>query len=117
MPESLSQWIDVQELTSRLLGFVPDLLVALFLVFGAWLLVKLTCKPIRAALRRADFAPALISLLVDNLYRYLILAMGVIMAAGQLGINLTAAVGTLGIAGVAVGFAAQDSLANTIAGF
>jgi small conductance mechanosensitive channel len=39
------------------------------------------------------------------------------MAADQLGINVGAALAGIGIAGIALGFAAQDSLANTIAGF
>jgi small conductance mechanosensitive channel len=41
----------------------------------------------------------------------------VITAAGQLGINVTAPLAGLGILGIAVGFAAQDSLSNIIAGF
>ena len=39
------------------------------------------------------------------------------MAADQIGINVGAALAGIGVAGLAIGFAAQDSLANVIAGF
>jgi small conductance mechanosensitive channel len=39
------------------------------------------------------------------------------MAASQLGLNVAAALAGLGVAGLAVGLAAQDSIANMIAGF
>jgi small-conductance mechanosensitive channel len=38
------------------------------------------------------------------------------MAADQLGVNVGAALAGLGVAGIAVGFAAQDSIANVISG-
>jgi small conductance mechanosensitive channel len=41
---------------------------------------------------------------------------GLIMALGQLGVNVTAALAGVGIAGIAIGFAAQDSVANVISG-
>ncbi len=118
MNESLSpsQWLDVQELAQQLIAYLPNLFAAAVIMLAAWIAVRLTRRPIRAALGRGDFAPALLDLLVDKLYSYTVLAMGVFMAAGQLGINLTAALGTLGVAGIAVGFAAQDTLSNLIAG-
>jgi small conductance mechanosensitive channel len=39
------------------------------------------------------------------------------MAASQVGINVAAALAGLGVAGIAIGFAAQDLLSNIIAGF
>jgi len=45
------------------------------------------------------------------------LVLGLAMAADQVGINIGAALAGIGVAGVAVGFSAQDSLANVIAGF
>lgn len=39
------------------------------------------------------------------------------MAASQLGVNIGAALAGLGVVGIAVGFAAQETIANMIAGF
>jgi len=111
----------LQEATSSLgqqvMLWSPNLVAALAILFGFWLLSRLTRPPLKAALRRADFSRALTALLVDSVYRITLLAIGLVMAAGQLGINVTAALASFGVAGIAVGFAAQDALANTIAGF
>ena len=41
----------------------------------------------------------------------------VVIAAGQIGINILPALAGLGVIGVALGFAAQDSVSNMISGF
>jgi MscS family membrane protein len=55
--------------------------------------------------------------LIDNLYKSILLFFSIVMAGGQIGINVGALLAGFGVAGIAIGFAAQDSLANTIAGF
>ena len=50
-------------------------------------------------------------------YKGVVLVVTLITAAAQRGINVVAPLAGLGILGLAVGFAAQDSLSNIIAGF
>jgi small conductance mechanosensitive channel len=45
------------------------------------------------------------------------IAFGLVMTLSQLGVNVGAAIAGLGVVGIAVGLAAQDTLSNTIAGF
>ena len=59
---------------------------------------------------------ALIGLLVDNILYYGVMIFGLVMAAAQLGINVGAALAGLGVVGLALAFAAQDSVANVISG-
>jgi small conductance mechanosensitive channel len=117
MLEQLLSKLDVETLLTRAIAFLPNLVAAIVVATLFWLLFRLTKKPLEAVLRKTGFAEQLVHLLVDNIYRFALLIFGLIMAADQLGINVGAALAGIGIAGVAVGFAAQDSLANTIAGF
>lgn len=109
--------LDPAVLTEMVVGFLPKVVAAFLVLVAFWLLLRVTRPTLRRLLRRADFADALIGLLVDNVYRFGMWAVALVMALGQLGVNVTAALAGLGVAGLAVGFAAQDSLENTIAGF
>jgi len=114
--DRIEDLIDGRELLANLIAFLPRLGAALLVLAVFWLIYRLSRLPLRAVLKKADFHEALIGLMVDNLYRYALMIVGVVMAADQLGINVAAAVAGLGVAGLALGFAAQDSVANVISG-
>jgi small-conductance mechanosensitive channel len=99
------------------IGFAPRVVAAVLVLFTFWLVTRLVQPTLRAVLRKADFDPALVRLLVDNVFHFTLLTIGVIMAASQLGIDVGAALAGVGVVGFAIGFAAKDSLSNTIAGF
>jgi small conductance mechanosensitive channel len=111
------QRLDVGAALEGLQAFFPKLLAAFVVLAFFWLLLRLTRPPLRAALARAGLQKALVSLLVDSLYRLVVWVFALVMAGAQLGIDVTAALAGISVAGLAVGFAAQDSLANMIAGF
>lgn len=112
----LLQFLDVQALLTRLVEYVPKV-VAAILVFTAFRLgFRILRRPLEAAFKRAGIQDALVDLLIDKFLRSGVMLIGVVMAADQLGINVAAALAGLGVAGIALGFAAQDSVANVIAG-
>lgn len=115
--DGLLRYADVDLLTQMVTGFIPKLVAAALVMFLFWVLWRVTRPPIRAGLTRAAFAEALIHLIVDNLYKSALFLLGLVMAASQLGIHVGAALAGIGVVGVAVGFAAQETLANMIAGF
>ncbi len=57
------------------------------------------------------------TMVVKKLIRYIGYAFAFILALNQMGLNLGAILGAAGVAGIAVGFAAQTSLSNIISGF
>jgi small conductance mechanosensitive channel len=116
MPESLN-WLTREEIMALASVVLPKLLAAVLVFLAFYLLLRVLQPALRSILRRADFAPALIHLLVDGLVRGTMLILGLIMAVNQLGINIAAALAGLGVLGIAVGFAAQETIANMIAGF
>ncbi len=116
MQDSLSL-LDPSRLLEMTLSIAPNVLAGVLVVLVFWVLVRLTAPALRQILERANFAKPLIALLVDNVYRFAILTVGLVMAASQLGIDVAAALAGIGVVGIAVGFAAQETIANMIAGF
>ncbi len=55
--------------------------------------------------------------LLSNSQRTVLLVIGVIVAIGKLGFDVSALVAGLGLTGFAVGFALKDAISNLVAGF
>jgi small conductance mechanosensitive channel len=109
--------VDPEQLRMAALLAVPRVVAALLVLLLFWLVLRITRPALRAALHRAHFVDALINLIVDQVYRATVLTLGLVMAASQFGVNISAALAGIGIVGIAVGFAAQETVANMIAGF
>jgi len=112
----LSQFLDLQSLLTRLVEYVPRVAAAALVLAVFWLGFRVIRRPLEATFRRMDVQETLRDLLIDKFCRYALILVGVVMAADQLGINVGAALAGLGVAGIALGFAAQDSVANVISG-
>lgn len=115
--DQIMEVLDVRRLATEAVAFIPALLAALGIFVLFWVGFRLTRTPLRKALERFGLAGPLVTMLVDTVYRVAVLVFGLVMAADQVGINVGAALAGIGVVGIAVGFAAQDSLANIIAGF
>ena len=112
----LFQLLDAQALATRVVEYVPKV-VAAVLVFMVFVLAfRIVRRPLEGAFKKAGIQEALRDLLIEKFFRSGLMLVGVVMAADQLGINVGAALAGLGVAGIALGFAAQDSIANVIAG-
>ena len=107
----------VTDTTAFVIGAIPDAVVAIAVLIGFWVFYRISSIALRGLLHRSGIHETLISMLVDNVYRYAVLGFGFIMAADQIGVNVGAALAGIGVVGIAVGFAAQDTLSNIIAGF
>lgn len=115
-PKPIWDRLNVELLLTQFVAWLPSLLAAMLILFLFWLWFRLTHATLRRLLHRAGLEAAFIGMLVA-VYRFTILAIGVIMAASQLGINIGAALAGLGVLGLTIGFAAKDSLSNIMAGF
>jgi len=114
--QKLLDSIDVSRLVTTAVEFLPKLGTAIAILALFFVIYRSTRRLLRAVMTRGGLHEALIHLLVDNVYRYALMVFGIVMAVDQLGVNVGAALAGLGIAGIAVGFAAQDSVANVFSG-
>ena len=93
-------------------GFIALVILTMFGVF-----FTLTRKPLVRFLNKHDVDDYLSDVAINSLYRTSIIIIAVITALAQLGVNVIAAMTGFGIAGIAISFAAKDTLGNIIAGF
>ena len=92
-------------------------LVILAILVGFWILARLVRVFTRRALDKTKISTsALLKGSIVRLSGRVILAIGVILVLSQLGINLGPVLAGLGIVGLVVGFALQDTLSNFAAG-
>ena len=99
-----------------LLEFIPLLLKAIIvfvIFFGIYKLIGSVLSRVLSRSRKVD--RGLKNLLVKT-YRLVALTLIIVLVLSQFGINVTALLAGLSIVGVAVAFAAQDTLANFISG-
>ena len=104
------------QFATQFVEFLPRLIAAILIMIAAYIISRVTRVLFRKALQKAHFQEVLIGLLIDSAYHYTIVILGLLMALSQLGVNVAAALAGVGVAGIAIGFAAQDSVANVISG-
>ena len=104
---------------SWIIGFLTwknlfRLIGSLFILFLIWIIFRLISK----AIRRVPEAklPAQRAEIVIKFIKYIFYITIILYVLGLFGINLKAIWGAAGIAGVAIGFAAQTSVSNLISG-
>ncbi len=105
----------LNKVVEQLYLWAPRVVAAIAIYFfGKWT-AKIIRSIIRKMLRRANQADMLVGFLSNIVYG-LLLAFVVIAALQRVGVPMTSAVAILGAAGLAIGFALQDSLSNFASG-
>lgn len=106
-----------QYLASHVVEWILDGITALLIIVCSTLFFIGTKRPIVRILHTHDVDNYLIDIIVNSLYRSIIVIFALVTALAQLGVNILAAMTGFGVIGLAIGFAAKDSLGNFIAGF
>jgi len=106
----------LQGVTDFAISSVPSLISALFVGVFFYVLYRVFGRVIRGVLRRSRGVDRGLEAIVMKTFRVVGWGFIVLLVLSQLGINLSALIAGLGIAGLAVGFAAKDSLENFISG-
>ena len=96
--------------------YALDVIGALLLLVGGWIVAGWIEKHTDKVLKRIDRVDATLRSFVTNLVRYAILVLVMIAVFAQFGIQTTSIIAVLGAAGLAVGLALQGTLANIAAG-
>lgn len=97
-------------------SLLPKLVSATFVALALYLVYRMAVGGLDRVLRKSRGVSEGIHTMVVKTIRVMGLGFIALVALSQLGLNVSAVIAGLGIVGLAVGFAAQDSLANFIAG-
>ena len=109
-------WIDtIKDLVIAVIGFIPRVFVALIFLVFFWLVYRAIRKLVVGSMSKATVDPSIRDML-GWLIKWAIMGFGVVIACNQIGIQIAALLTGVSIIGLAVGFAAQETLANFIAG-
>ncbi len=110
-------WLQVQKLANDIITLLPNLLLGAVILVLAYLLAKYAARLVRAITTRAGQAPS-VGLLLGRVATYVVMTFGALVALSTVFPSFTAnsLIQTLGIGGVAVGFAFKDIFQNFLAG-
>jgi small conductance mechanosensitive channel len=109
-------WVTiVWDLAKTILAFIPRI-VACFLFLAVFYLLYRGIRRLAVRKMKDDNVDTSIRDMIGGLLKWTIMGFGVVIACNQLGIPIVAMLTGVSIIGLAVGFAAQETLANFIAG-
>jgi len=106
----------LKQLADRFFQHLPGALTGIVIFLFFWGLARLASRLVRKLAERARSDESLRELLVP-LTRFAVLSVGVLMALDQMGFEVGSMIAGVGIAGLAIGLAAQETMANIFAGF
>ena len=107
--------IDYSPIFNEFIRWLPRLVSGIIVFLLFWIVYRSLRYILVRGLKRAKFSLTLIELF-SRLLKYLIFSIAILMMATQWGIEIVPLLSTLGVVGIAVGLAAQRTVANVISG-
>jgi small conductance mechanosensitive channel len=108
-------WTDtIKDLVLFTIGFIPRFIVAILFLAFFWIVYRAVRKLVGSSVGSGiDHS---IRDMLNLIVKWGIMGFGLVIACNQIGIQITALLAGVSVIGLAVGFAAQETLANFIAG-
>ena len=115
MFDPLIKLIDFQSLITRFVAYLPNLFSAVLLVLIFWAASKAIQRMLSATLERMKIARQARGLIL-RAAKVALYIFALLTVADQLKINVTSLLAGVGVMGLALSFAAQDTIGNIISG-
>lgn len=104
------------ESTDLIIAYALDLVAAVVLLIGGWIVAGWARRVVLRATRRTGRVDETIGLILSATARYAVLIFVLIAVLAQFGVQTASIIAVLGVAGLAVGLAIQGTLSNLAAG-
>jgi small-conductance mechanosensitive channel len=105
----------LQRFVEQLLEFLPILIGALIIFLIFWVIGIFIGRFVRGVTRKAKFDDV-VSRVLGDFVRIVILTVGLITALGTIGVNVSALVTGVGLVSLALGLALQPIVGNAVSG-
>jgi small conductance mechanosensitive channel len=105
----------IQNLVIALLSFIPRIAVAILFLLVFWLVYRGIRRLVLGSMSKAHVDQSIRDML-GHILKWSVMGFGLVIACNQIGVQITALLTGVSIIGLAIGFAAQETLANFIAG-
>ena len=113
--EELGKYFNYEAIAAQVILITKNALKAGLILLAFYILYRI----IRGVLTRVITSFELEKTVVNFLFlalKYVVLIFAIVTALDQVGVNIASLIAGLGIAGIAIGFAAKDTLSNVVAG-
>jgi len=112
--DKLTALFSFEDLFSRIVeNLLPDMLVAGITAIAFYLLWRVANKALTTTLAKLDM-DATAQRFAQAIVKSVIMITGLLTVLSQFGFNMASILGSLGVAGLTIGFAAKDALSNVI---
>jgi len=115
MIQKLIRNLDIKSISTKLASYLPNILGAIILVVVFWVITAIIKNVLFSVLQKSKVPKEVQNLLV-RVVHYAIVVIAALTIADQLGINITSLLAGVGVAGLALSFAARDTIENIISG-
>lgn len=113
--EELKEFLDVKSLLVQIILYLPKLIAGVIILFLFYFIYRVIRFFLIRKFRKSEISESVTHLII-KVIKFTLLGLAVILVADQIGIRIIALISTLGVAGIALGLAAQQTLANFISG-
>lgn len=107
--------IDYSLIFTEFVRWIPHLIAGILIFFSFWVFFRILRFLIIRGLKKTHLSVTIIDLLVKTL-KYFMCTVALLMMANQWGIEILPLLSTFGVAGIAIGLAAQQTIGNIISG-
>lgn len=111
----LVEHLNLEALLTQAVAWVPGAIAATVLLVGFVVVAFVLKRALALVFTRAGLDPTAAAF-VQTMVRATLLTVGVLTALAQLGVDTTGLLTSLGVLGLTLGFAAQNTLSNVISG-
>lgn len=111
----LSELFSPESLADYIAQRLPSVTVAVITIAFFVLLWKVLQRGARSLMQRTELDETA-QRFVETVLKYAVLTIGIVSALAEVGVNTGSVLASLGVLGLTIGFAAQDTLSNLISG-